>query len=157
MHHGCFCGWRRAWPVVAALAIFVPLLLSSAPLGTIDSHEPRVALVVGNAAYSRPGEKLANPCRDARAIGEVLRSRLRFEVTDACDVSRKLVDACRDNPLPAGTKGGTKGLARVDSKAGTIVGFAIRAEATAQDGAGPHSPYAQALLGPMPGSPCRTT
>jgi uncharacterized caspase-like protein len=196
---------------------------SAAHPGAVVLSGRRAALVIGNSAYVRPGEKLANPCRDAQAIGELLRIELGFEVTAACDLGQLemhhavdefagrldpqgvalffysghavevdgqnyllpvgheartqsdaelmgyrvsriidvmesrgaqlnivLLDACRDNPLPSGRKGGGKGLARVDSRAGTIVGFATRAGATAEDGKGAHSPYAEALLQTLP-------
>lgn len=204
-------------PTVSSTAV------SSASSASTLALDRRAALVIGNSAYSRPGEKLVNPCRDAKSMAQMLRSRLGFEVTEACDLDqlamhRKieefagrlqlqgvalffysghavevggqnyllpvghqartqsdvqvmgyplervieamesrgsalnllLLDACRDNPLPPGTKGATRGLARVDSKAGTIVGFATRAGATAADGTGTHSPYTQALLDTMP-------
>lgn len=44
----------------------------------------RVALVIGNGAYERPGSALRNPANDARAMAEKLRA-LGFEVIDAID------------------------------------------------------------------------
>jgi hypothetical protein len=37
------------------------------------SAESRLALVIGNAAYSAPDAALANPVNDAQAVGEALR------------------------------------------------------------------------------------
>jgi formylglycine-generating enzyme required for sulfatase activity len=206
-----------------AFALVLPALVASAPPDEVASSEHRVALVIGNASYTRPGEKLVNPCRDAKAVADLLRTRLRFEVIVECDLDRKgindtiqqfvrrlqpkgvalfyysghgvevggqnyllpighdartqsdvdiegyplqkviealdsagstlnvvLLDACRDSPLPAGSKGASRGLAQVNSEAGTIVGFATRAGATAADGQGMHSPYTQALLDVLP-------
>jgi uncharacterized caspase-like protein len=80
-----------------------------------------------------------------------------------------ILDACRDNPFApkAGARGlaatlldGTEeksehGLARVESKGGTLVAFATSPGAQAADGAGEHSPYTAALLNllPEPGLP----
>jgi tetratricopeptide (TPR) repeat protein len=66
-----------------------------------------------------------------------------------------LLDACRDNPF-AGTMQRTaslrtrsivtRGLASIEPDAGTMVVYAARAGEVAMDGAGDHSPFAQALV-----------
>ncbi|WP_152981906.1 caspase family protein [Prosthecomicrobium hirschii] len=58
-----------------------------------------------------------------------------------------LLDACRDNPFVAQTRGASgKGLARVEaSQADTLVAYATAAGATATDGDGKMSPFAAAL------------
>lgn len=63
-----------------------------------------------------------------------------------------LVDACRNNPLPASaTRGASRGLARLDAAStGTLVAFATGPNAVADDGDGEHSPFAAALLKRLP-------
>lgn len=60
------------------------------------------------------------------------------------------LDACRDNPVSrslGGTRsGGATGLAPVAAASGTMIAYATRDGATAEDGAGAHSPYTAALL-----------
>ena len=58
-----------------------------------------------------------------------------------------ILDACRDNPFPKAFRGGAeKGLIRDSSQDGMIIHYAAEQNHTANDGAGEHSPYAQALL-----------
>ena len=67
-----------------------------------------------------------------------------------------ILDACRNNPLAerfersqvGANRGGmgTRGLARVDTTAGTVVSYATAADNVAIDGAGRNSPYTAALL-----------
>jgi hypothetical protein len=54
---------------------------SVAPQKSLDAH----ALVIGNSSY--PGNALANPANDARAMAEKLRS-MGFKVTEALDLDR---------------------------------------------------------------------
>jgi hypothetical protein len=60
------------------------------------------------------------------------------------------LDACRDNPasrsLVATRSGASQGLAPVSAGSGTLIAYATRDGATAEDGAGAHSPYTSALL-----------
>jgi regulation of enolase protein 1 (concanavalin A-like superfamily) len=64
-----------------------------------------------------------------------------------------LLDACRNNPFPMvgadGSRGISRGLARIDEKEvpkSTVIVFAAKDGATAEDGDGQHSPFAKALL-----------
>jgi len=67
-----------------------------------------------------------------------------------------ILDACRNNPLAerfersqvGANRGGmgTRGLARVDTTAGTVVSYATAADNVAIDGTGRNSPYTAALL-----------
>ncbi len=65
------------------------------------------------------------------------------------------LDACRDNPLaqrlsrlagPSRAFGIGRGLARMNSRVGTLIAFATEPDKVALDGEGEHSPFAQALL-----------
>jgi formylglycine-generating enzyme required for sulfatase activity len=78
-------------------------------------------------------------------------------VLNAVDGARKLklvvLDACRNNPLGdrialrAGrTRTVSRGLGRLDATGEVLVAYAAKAGTLAQDGAGRHSPYAEALL-----------
>jgi uncharacterized caspase-like protein len=60
------------------------------------------------------------------------------------------LDACRDNPasrsLTTSRGGGVVGLAPVSTSSGTLIAYATKDGATAEDGQGRHSPYTTALL-----------
>jgi uncharacterized caspase-like protein len=66
-----------------------------------------------------------------------------------------VLDACRDNPFKTSTRGFSRGLARVEAPAGSIVAYATAPGQVAADGDGKNSPYAEALAKNliMPGSP----
>lgn len=57
-----------------------------------------------------------------------------------------ILDACRDNPLPAMVRSASKGLGRMDAQQGTLIAYATREGQVAADGAGRNSPYTSALL-----------
>jgi hypothetical protein len=57
-----------------------------------------------------------------------------------------ILDACRDNPFADIAKTSPRGLALVNAPAGTLVAYSTSPGATAEDGSGRHSPFAQALL-----------
>lgn len=63
-----------------------------------------------------------------------------------------LLDACRDNPFmrtmtrQLATRSIGRGLARVEAAPGVLVSYAAAAGTVAEDGAGDHSPYTDALL-----------
>lgn len=56
-----------------------------------------------------------------------------------------VLDACRDNPFKSNTRGVSRGLARVEAPAGSIVAYATAPGQVASDGNGGNSPYAEAL------------
>jgi hypothetical protein len=102
-------------------------------------------------------EKTTDMATAALSLSDILK-RL-----DATGASTKIVilDACRDNPFAAAGRarglamtlvdGATgrddeAGLARIESKGGTLVAFSTSPGATAADGAGEHSPFAAAFL-----------
>lgn len=60
-------------------------------------------------------------------------------------VNIAILDACRDNPYPARTRSVVRGLAPVQSPAGTLIAFATGPGEVALDGDGPNSPYSGAL------------
>jgi formylglycine-generating enzyme required for sulfatase activity len=56
-----------------------------------------------------------------------------------------VLDACRNNPLPAGKRSADKGLARMDAPRGSFLAYSTAPGDTAVDGKGKNSPYSQAL------------
>ncbi len=67
-----------------------------------------------------------------------------------------MLDACRDNPLarqvlakasPTRSLGVSRGLARIQQTAGTVIAYSTQPGATAADGGGRNSPFAVAFLG----------
>ncbi|GAB2176882.1 SUMF1/EgtB/PvdO family nonheme iron enzyme [Dongia sp. agr-C8] len=56
-----------------------------------------------------------------------------------------ILDACRNNPLPPGTRSLENGLARMDAPTGSFIAYSTAPGAVALDGAGSNSPYSQAL------------
>jgi formylglycine-generating enzyme required for sulfatase activity len=56
-----------------------------------------------------------------------------------------ILDACRNNPLSRGMRGGDQGLARMDAPMGTFIAYSTAPGATAADGMGKNSPYTLAL------------
>jgi formylglycine-generating enzyme required for sulfatase activity len=56
-----------------------------------------------------------------------------------------ILDACRNNPLPAGKRSAEKGLARMDAPKGSFLAYSTAPGATAVDGKGSNSPYSAAL------------
>lgn len=61
-----------------------------------------------------------------------------------------ILDACRDNPFPSRTRSLVRGLAPVQSPAGTFIAFATGPGEVALDGDGGHSPYSNALAAHIP-------
>lgn len=62
------------------------------------------------------------------------------------NLSVVILDACRDNPYPKDSKGGSRGLARIDAPSDMIISYATKPGDTAADGDRQHSPYTEALL-----------
>ena len=56
------------------------------------------------------------------------------------------LDACRDNPLPADSRGIEQGLARSQDAEGTLIAYSTSPGSTAEDGTGRNSPYTKNLL-----------
>ncbi|MEM6637463.1 MAG: caspase family protein [Pseudomonadota bacterium] len=75
----------RRIPALFALVSLLSVLWLAAPVHsatTIIGAEKRVALLVGNSRYSRPGLNLTNPENDAVDLADALRSQ-GFEVVEA--------------------------------------------------------------------------
>jgi hypothetical protein len=94
-------------------------------------------LVPVDAKISSPSDLVNNSVRlvDVMATLEAIPSRMRIVV----------LDACRNNPFP-GINDAGRGLAIVDAPNGSIVGYSTAPGTEALDGAGSHSPYADAFL-----------
>jgi formylglycine-generating enzyme required for sulfatase activity len=56
-----------------------------------------------------------------------------------------ILDACRNNPLPAGKRSADRGLARMDAPKGSFLAYSTAPGDAAIDGKGSNSPYSQAL------------
>lgn len=61
-----------------------------------------------------------------------------------------LLDACRDNPLPASAKSASRGLAAIRAPQHNLIAYATQPGETASDGDGVNSPYTEALLEHLP-------
>lgn len=55
-----------------------------------------------------------------------------------------VLDACRDNPVPSATRGGSRGL-MFHQSSGALIAYSTQAGSTAADGDGTNSPYSAAL------------
>jgi uncharacterized caspase-like protein len=95
--------------------------------------------------YLVPVDVSANSATDI-VIGAVSASDLlkTLELARA-KVNVVVLDACRDNPFKGTTRGLSRGLARVDAPAGSIVAYSTAPGQVAQDGSTANSPYAEAL------------
>jgi hypothetical protein len=95
--------------------------------------------------YLVPVDASANSATDI-VIGAVSASDLlrTLELARA-KVNVVVLDACRDNPFKGTTRGLSRGLARVDAPAGSIVAYSTAPGQVAQDGSTANSPYAEAL------------
>lgn len=56
-----------------------------------------------------------------------------------------ILDACRNDPFPRGTRSATQGLARMGATHGTLIAYATSPGEVAADGEGANSPYSAAL------------
>lgn len=77
--------------LLRSLAVRI-LVLLSALLLALPAHARRVALVVGNVAYTGEEGRLDNAGNDARAVAALLKDRLGFELVDG----KALIDLDRD-------------------------------------------------------------
>ena len=69
-----------------------------------------------------------------------------------------ILDACRNMPLARGTRGGSRGLARMDAPNGSYIAYSTAPGQEAADGTGANSPFATAFATEMqkPGAPIET-
>jgi hypothetical protein len=95
--------------------------------------------------YLVPVDASANSAAEV-VIGAVSASDLlkTLELARA-KVNVVVLDACRDNPFKGATRGLSRGLAKVDAPAGSIVAYSTAPGQVAQDGSSANSPYAEAL------------
>ena len=64
-----------------------------------------------------------------------------------CKMKIVVLDACRNNPFPSWTRGGSeKGLTGMDAPSGTFIAYAAAKGKLAQDGLGRNSPYTETFL-----------
>jgi TPR repeat protein len=80
------------------------------------------------------------------SLGELLRTMER----SSGRLNIAILDACRDNPFPASTRSGTRGLAQVKAPTGTLIAYATAPGEVALDGTGGNSPYSAALAEAIP-------
>jgi tetratricopeptide (TPR) repeat protein len=77
---------------------------------------------------------------------------LLLSVEGASKLRLVMLDACRENPFLAGMKRNNltrtvgRGLAKVEPDSATLVVYAAKAGAVAQDGKGPNGPFAEAFV-----------
>ena len=80
-------------------------------------------------------------------------SRLLSKVSAASKMQLVILDACRNNPFIGkmrstgrSTRAISSGLASIEPESGVLVAYSARDGTTALDGAGPNSPFAEALV-----------
>ncbi|MEL7464388.1 MAG: SUMF1/EgtB/PvdO family nonheme iron enzyme [Pseudomonadota bacterium] len=61
------------------------------------------------------------------------------------NLSLFILDACRNNPFPAASRSGARGLARMDAPRGSLLSYSTAPGDVALDGDGANSPYSAAL------------
>ncbi|MDA3950521.1 MAG: caspase family protein, partial [Spirochaeta sp.] len=89
----------------------------------------------------RDNTELRRKAIDAHAYVETM-------VEAGAGINIVMLDACRDNPLPASSRGGSRGLSAMDPPRGseTVIVFATQAGDVAADGDGDNSTFTSALL-----------
>src|SRR5580704_15575705 len=109
---------------------------------------------IGGTNYMLPVDARLASDRDADDEAIPL-DRILESVDPAGKLRLVILDACRENPFvtsmqrqrQGSTRALSRGLGRVESKQNnTLIAFAAKAGATAEDGSGDHSPLATALL-----------
>jgi TPR repeat protein len=75
------------------------------------------------------------------AASELLKTMER----SAARINIAIFDACRNNPFASSSRSASRGLARIDAAAGTIIAYATAPGDVAADGRGRNSPYTTAL------------
>lgn len=104
---------------------------------------------IDGANYLIPTDAKINRQSDVRYkavnIGQVLGAM--GEASDNLNIV--ILDACRDNPLPRSFRSSSRGLARLESPKGTIIGFATSPGSVASDGDGDNGVYTKHLLSHM--------
>src|SRR5215470_15230298 len=83
--------WERSRPFAFPVAVFVLVVAAAVLFTGPAAAEKRVALVVGNSAYSN-ANALANPANDANDMGSAMRA-LGIEVILGLDLDKRAFDA----------------------------------------------------------------
>lgn len=68
----------------------------------------------------------------------------------AAGVNILILDACRNNPLPADSRYISRGLAQMQAPTGSLIAFSTAPGKEASDGAGMNSPFTKSLLKHLP-------
>lgn len=90
--------------------------------------------------------------RDAREVaveGVAASEFLKIMQRSPNRINIAIFDACRNNPFGSLSRSASRGLARVDAPAGTIIAYATAPGDVALDGTGENSPYTLALADAM--------
>jgi putative tricarboxylic transport membrane protein len=100
----------------------------------------------GDGSYLLPVDAVITDPNHVRREGVAARELIDALNRANARVALLVLDACRDNPFSTRTKSSTKGLAPPGNvTGGLLVAYATRDGATADDGTGMNSPYAQSL------------
>ena len=95
----------------------------------------------------------ARPTKATDLVAQAIKASAFLEVMDAANTRLNIVilDACRDNPFLSAQRSISRGLTMIQSSGSeTLIAYATEEGRTASDGAGWHSPYAEALLEELP-------
>jgi uncharacterized caspase-like protein len=91
--------------------------------------------------------------RDTHAADEAVSlDRIQAKVDGATKLGLVILDACRNNPFLArmartgGTRSVGRGLATTEPEGNVLVAYSAKHGTFAEDGAGGHSPFTEALL-----------
>jgi uncharacterized caspase-like protein len=95
--------------------------------------------------YLVPVDAAANTAGDIVLGGLAVSDLLKTLELARAKVNVIVLDACRNNPFPAGSRGLARGLARVDAPNGSLIAYATAPGQIALDGDTANSPYAEAL------------
>jgi len=110
---------------------------------------------VGGVNYLMPVDAEPGSEAEVEYAGIDLDKVLRGLNSTGTSANLLLLDACRNNPFEQKFRGGTRGLARVESASGTLISYAAAPGTAAADGRGRNSPYTRAVLAALeePGLP----
>jgi uncharacterized caspase-like protein len=129
----------------SALADFVSKVENSGEGTVAVFYYAGHGVQIDGANYLLPvdvkGETASAVTLGAVAVNDILRT---LEIAKA-KVNVLILDACRNNPFPAKSRSTSRGLARLEAPAGSLVAYSTAPGQVALDGDGQNSPYAEAL------------